>query len=233
MRVPPTEGDFDKTNIMLDQTAGQQTPLSKTIVAVSFPHRGRLLTQIEGFQIFALHQSQGIVIHVLVGPDIFLIVLLVEGFVELLGQHQAVVKFLLTDAHAAVLDAFSGAAQHERRVLRLHKSGSAAVGTAANAHTAGQGAVGAPFMLLNPCSQPRMGNGAAHGIAGVHVIIPLLMRALCRADPAHQRGHIHFFGQTGHVLGEENAIGRGTDRFHRTRHLTGFGIEGIDMRHAA
>src|SRR5690606_29369135 len=95
VHVPSAVADFDGAHAVLDEAAGEKTALPEGIVAVALADELVLLPEVEGLEILALHDADGVVVHLGVGADLLHVVALVELGVELAREGEALVEGLL------------------------------------------------------------------------------------------------------------------------------------------
>ena len=81
-----------------------------------------------------------------------------------------------------------------------------------------------------------MDDGASRRIAGVHEVFPLFVGALGGAERADEGDFVGVFGQQREAVAELDSIGIGGDGLDGSADVgrrVGFGIEGVDVGHAA
>ena len=119
MRVPTAEGEFDKAHAVLDQTTGQEAAFAETRVAVDIAHQFRLFAQVEGCEVFAVHQSDRLLVDVAVGSHLFGRIFLMKRQVHHLCDREAFAQLDVVDTVMAVdkRQSVIGTAQMERFVF--------------------------------------------------------------------------------------------------------------------
>jgi len=95
--VPAAEGDLDEAHAVLDESAGEEAALSKRMTAVLVSEGGAFFGEVEGGEVFALHDADGFVeegAKVLgIGGGIFAVETLVDG----VGEAETSFKIFFAD----------------------------------------------------------------------------------------------------------------------------------------
>ena len=220
---------------MLDETSGEKAALAEGIVAVAFAGHLVFATEVESPEIPALHDADGIVIHLGVGPHLLDVVALVELGVELTSEAEALVELLLL--HAAefrILQSTERVVDRERLVFGLEEPSpavDAAVGTDVDGSRKVR--IKPPFELERPGTDSGVADRGALLVAGVHQVIPLIVGTSGRGQRSHDRELVGLGGEARKQRRNLDVVDGGVDRLRLALVLVPrLGVKGIEVRHA-
>ena len=236
MHVPTAEADFDKADAVFDETTGEEAALAEVGVAVFGLEFGGFGVEVEGGEVGAFHDFDGVFVDVGVGTDGALVVGFFEVGVEFGGEVEAVVEVAFGEGGGtgAVLQAGTGVVEDEGLEGGLEEAAAGVFAIARDDDGAGEVGVAFALEFLEPGAHGGVAGGAAHGVAGVLEVVALFVSTLGAGHAVDDDAVVHVFGDGGETITELDAVGAGGDAFGVAHGIgTGADAEGIEVGHAA
>jgi len=136
--------------------------------------------------------------------------------------------------HGAVLQASFGIADDDGGEARLEKARPGVGGKIPDDGISRQSGIVASVELEKPRAHGGVADGAADLVARVHVVVPLLVRALGRG---HRLDHGELVGvaaEEGEIVGQLQVVDGGVETLCRSHYRrVGLGVKGVEVGHAA
>ena len=234
VHVPAAKLHFNEADAGLYQTARQKSALAEAAVAVFGPGAGGLEREVKDFEVFALHELHGLIVEFGVSFDILRLVFFAEGIVQLVHERDALVEMQLGTGLLDVLQAGLRIRDWDRagggREEACAREGAAAIDDDA----VRQGdAFDAAQEVGSPGPHAGMHNGATRLIAGFHDVGAGIMHTGLGTHGTHDGNFVGNFRHLGHGAAEVVDATFALDGGCWALGLTGFGIPGVDVGHAA
>lgn len=234
--VPAAEGDFDEAHAVLDESAGEEAALSERMAAVLVSEGGTFFGEVEGGEVFALHDADGFVeegAEVLgIGRGVFAMEALVDG----IGEAETSFEIFFADGgmSGGSFQSFFGICDDGGGKFGTHPTCSDHVGGAVDGDVSGEGGVLGTFQSVDPTADGGVDDGSELLVSFMEDVAGLVVVSLLRLHGVDRADFPHDLGGSGEVAGDLESVGGGGDSLDGALDiLAGFEVEGVEVAHAA
>ncbi len=234
VHVPGPEFHLDAPHARLDQPPGEQASLAERRLAIAVTGPLRFLRDVEGLQIDAAEQSRGVLVHLVVGGDLWTGMELLEVPIDPVGEREPSLELLLGEVGGAgrVLQAQFRVGHRHRPERGVEEAGPRMLVTVADEHVAGQVATPFPLHVQRPRTHRGVHDAVDLRVARPHEICALLVGP---GLGGHRPDHGQPFGHPGEfrqMLAEQHAGRLRLDRLRLPLLLAaGLRVERVEMAH--
>jgi hypothetical protein len=234
VHVPAAKLHFDEADARLHQTAGQKRTLAEAAVGRIWSVCRLSQAEVEGLEVFALHELHGFVVELGVSLHFLGLELFAEGIVELIHEQDALLELQSELVWADVLQAGLRIGDWNRAGGRREEASTRIGAAAVDDHAIWQGdTFDAAQEVGSPGTHAGMHDGATRLIAGFHdvgagsctPVLELMERTMVILS-ANLR-HL------GHGAAEVVDAALALDGICRAPWSRRLGIPGVDVGHAA
>lgn len=232
--VPAAESDFGEAHAMFDESAGEEAALSEGAPAVAISECGGFFSEVEGGEVFALHDAHGFVEEgskVLgIGRGVFAVEALVDG----IGEAETSFEVFFADGGmpAGSFQSFFGICDDGGRKFGTHPAGSDHVGGAVDGDVSGEGGVLGAFQSVDPTPDGGVDDGAELLVSFMEDVAGLVVVSLLRLHGVDRADFPHDLCGSGEVAGDLESVRSGGDSLDGTLNiLAGFEVEGVEVAH--
>ena len=234
VHVPAPHLHLHAADATLDEPPREQAALAETRTAISFAGLVVLAGDVEGGEVAAAHQANGIGIHPVVGLDLPAGIPLLEVVVDPVGERQPSLEVCLRQVARAgdVLQATRGIGERHRRDGGVEKAAAWVLVAIAHEHVARQVAAPLAERVHGPRAERRMTDAVELRVTRPHEVGALLVGPGLGGERADDGEPVGEPGQPRQVLAEPDARKLRGDRTGLPLLLAaGFRIEGVDVAH--